>query len=170
VPHGVYPCEGDDSWLLIQVSSDDEWARLCRLVSPLAPYQSLDAEERQHQCELIESILIEWLSVQDARELMHRLQAEGLVAAVLSDMPGVMQDMHLQARGYWQMLERDFVGVQPHPSPPWRLSAEPISVKTPAPTLGQHNSLVLGEMLGVSESQLEELTSAGVIGTRPRLS
>lgn len=170
VPHGVYPCEGDDNWLLIQVNSDDEWTKLCRLVLPLAPYQSLDAEERQHQCELIESILIEWLSVQDARELMHRLQAEGLVAAVLSDMPGVMQDMHLQARGYWQMLERDFVGVQPHPSPPWRLSAEPISVKTPAPTLGQHNSLVLGEMLGVSESQLEELTSAGVIGTRPRLS
>jgi len=43
-------------------------------------------------------------------------------------------------------------------------------LRTPAPTLGQHNQSVLGGMLGVSETELESLAEAGIIGDKPWLS
>ena len=36
-------------------------------------------------------------------------------------------------------------------------------------TLGQHNDVVLGEVLGLGGDELKELGDVGVIGTRPRL-
>jgi crotonobetainyl-CoA:carnitine CoA-transferase CaiB-like acyl-CoA transferase len=37
----------------------------------------------------------------------------------------------------------------------------------PAPTLGQHNTDVLGHELGIGADKLAELAREGVIGTRP---
>ena len=100
---------------------------------------------------------------------MHELQALGITAAVLNDGEDLLKERHLLARGYLQFLERDFVGRQPHPSPPWRLGAEPLMVSMPAPTLGEHNQLVLEEMLGLSEQEVELLAEAGIIGNKPLL-
>jgi hypothetical protein len=36
-------------------------------------------------------------------------------------------------------------------------------------TLGQHNDVVLGEVLGLGDDELKELGDVGVIGTRPGL-
>ena len=36
-------------------------------------------------------------------------------------------------------------------------------------TLGQHNDVVLGEVLVVGDDELKELGDVGVIGTRPGL-
>lgn len=61
------------------------------------------------------------------------------------------------------------MGEQPHASAPWRLSEDPIAIRTTAPTLGQHNRQVLGGLLGLSESRLRALIKDGVIGNKPRL-
>ena len=29
-PHGCYPCQGSDEWVVIAVTSEDEWQALCR--------------------------------------------------------------------------------------------------------------------------------------------
>ena len=36
-------------------------------------------------------------------------------------------------------------------------------------TLGQHNDVVLGQVLGLGDDEHKELGDAGVIGTRPGL-
>ena len=100
---------------------------------------------------------------------MHALQRVGVTAAMLNTGPDLLKDPQLVARGYMQLIERDFVGVQPHPSAPWRPGSEPIPIRSPAPTLGQHNQLVLGGMLGLSQSELGGLADTGVIGNKPRL-
>jgi len=101
--------------------------------------------------------------------LMQRLQALGVPAAATHAFSTLMGDPHLTARGYWQWLERAVVGNQPNPSAPFRLGEEPLPVRSPAPTLGQHNREVLGGILGLDDGQLAALEAAGVIGTRPRL-
>jgi crotonobetainyl-CoA:carnitine CoA-transferase CaiB-like acyl-CoA transferase len=40
-------------------------------------------------------------------------------------------------------------------------------LRTPAPTMGQHNHEILAE-LGLSAGEIAELEAAGVIGTRPK--
>ena len=77
----------------------------------------------------------------------------------------LLDDPHLKARGFWQWIERAYVGRHPQPSPPYRDEDFPIAVRTPAATLGQYNEEVLGGLLGLSKAELERLTRDSVIGS-----
>jgi crotonobetainyl-CoA:carnitine CoA-transferase CaiB-like acyl-CoA transferase len=55
----------------------------------------------------------------------------------------------------------------PLPTLPYRFASIPRWLRTPAPTLGQHNGEVLRTMLGLSPEELRSLEAEGVIGTRP---
>ena len=173
VPHGVYPCAGEDRWIVIQIKSDEAWRGLCAQATDLKSMESLNREERLERRDEIEATLCQWTRKQEGRLLMGLLQQAGVIAAVLNSPVDLMEDPHLVGREYMQFVDRDFVGVQPHPSPPWRLfleeGSEPIKVRTPAPTLGQHNKLVLQEMLGLTGGEFETLEKVGTIGTKPRL-
>jgi crotonobetainyl-CoA:carnitine CoA-transferase CaiB-like acyl-CoA transferase len=51
---------------------------------------------------------------------------------------------------------------------PFRLASEPGQwIGRPAPTLGQHNDEVLGELLGIDHATLAQLRENRVIGERP---
>jgi crotonobetainyl-CoA:carnitine CoA-transferase CaiB-like acyl-CoA transferase len=155
---------------MIQVRNDEAWKHLCEQAPDLQSFQQLSAGERLEQRDRIETSLSQWTQGQDATSLMHQLQQAGVVAAVLNNGADLLDDPQLIARDYLQWMERDHVGRQPHPSLPWRPGKAPLQLRTPAPTLGQHNQSVLGGMLGVSETELESLAEAGIIGDKPRLS
>jgi crotonobetainyl-CoA:carnitine CoA-transferase CaiB-like acyl-CoA transferase len=100
---------------------------------------------------------------------MTHLQAAGVPAAAVSDARALFEDPHLHARGYWQWLQRPVVGLQPNPSAAYREAGRPYRIRTPSPTLGQHNEAVLGGLLGLSAEAMAALEARGIIGTRPRL-
>lgn len=164
-PHGVYPCAGDDEWLLIQVFDDASWEAL-RELSGL-PFDDL-ADRLARRAEL-DRALADWTRTQPAHALMHALQSRGITAARLQSAADLMEDAQLLARDFWQWRERAHVGRQPNPSAPYRAAQDPIQVRAPAPTLGQHNEEVLGELQGVDALRLEALRRSGVIGERPRI-
>ena len=166
-PHGVYPCEGDDAWVVIQVTDEIQWQRLQDLIPALAPFG--DVDERLDKREALDECVRAWTLQRPAAAVMQLLQGVGVTAAKLNNAQAILDEPHLQDRGYLQWLERDYVGVQPHPSPPFRVTADPIPITSPAPTLGQHNHDILGELLGLGAAELEELEQQGVIGTKPRM-
>ena len=45
-----------------------------------------------------------------------------------------------------------------------RENAAPYPVRWPSPTLGDYNRTVLGELLGLSDAEIDQLARAGVIG------
>jgi crotonobetainyl-CoA:carnitine CoA-transferase CaiB-like acyl-CoA transferase len=73
----------------------------------------------------------------------------------------------LQARHYFETPEHPVVGAMPLPSLPFRTTNTDRWLRTPAPTLGQHNELVLCGVLGLSPVEIRELEAVGVIGKRP---
>ena len=75
-----------------------------------------------------------------------------------------------------QIEAREFIEVEDHPVSgrrriaglPFRLSSQPGGwIRSPAPLLGQHNTEILEELLGLDHDEIAKLHADGVIGTRP---
>ena len=169
-PQGVYACEGDDMWVAISVCSDEEWKGLCDAIRQpkLAHdprFETLPDRQRNHA--ELDQIISEWTEQRDHYQVMHILQAYGVPAGAVLKGGETIVDPHLEARGFWDVVMHPEAGRYKQVSTPWRLSKNPRRRTIPAPGLGQHNSYVLGELLGLPETKLAELTEQGIIGTRP---
>jgi crotonobetainyl-CoA:carnitine CoA-transferase CaiB-like acyl-CoA transferase len=164
-PHGVYPCKGEDNWILIQVFDESDWSRLKAITN----LDFADLKDRIERRSRLDDELSSWTADQDKTKLMNTLQQAGICASVLNNASDLIGDPQLEARQYIQWLEREHVGTIPHPSAPYRAGDEPIKISNPAPTLGQHNELALKDILGLSDAEIIELADQGIIGTKPRL-
>ena len=176
VPQNCFRCAGDDSWVLISITDDGMWKRLCSVIgrSDLREDSGLAtaAGRRERETE-IEAAVQAWTHIQTADEAMNVLQAASVAAGVVRSPFDLGMDPHLMARGFWQAIDRPYVGVHDQPSVPFRENEMPYKVWHAAPTLGEFNKYVLGDLLGLSAVELEELEKQGVIGTegvppRPR--
>ena len=170
-PHGVYPCLGEDSWVAIAVSSDQEWEGLCRAFGdPLWAKDSryADAASRWHHQDELDAHLGEWTREREHYQAMHILQAHGVPAGAVLKGREAVNDPHLNARNWWDRATMPEVGREyAYVSPPWMMSGNPKEPSMPAPPLGGHNQYVYGDLLGLSPAEIEELTAKGVIGTEP---
>jgi crotonobetainyl-CoA:carnitine CoA-transferase CaiB-like acyl-CoA transferase len=123
------------------------------------------AGRRVREAEL-ETVLAAWTAERDADSAMAALQAAGVAAGALRWPTELVRDPHLRARGFWQPTDRAWLGLHDQPSAPFREAGRgPYPVRRPAPTLGEDNLAVLGSLLNLPASRLEELEAAGVIGT-----
>ena len=98
---------------------------------------------------------------------MHCLQAHGVPAGAVLKGGEIISDPHLEARQFWDVVAHPEAGPYKQVTTPWRLSNSPRRTTQPAPSLGEHNHYVLGELLGVSREDIAALETQGIIGTRP---
>jgi crotonobetainyl-CoA:carnitine CoA-transferase CaiB-like acyl-CoA transferase len=170
VPHGVYPCQVDDTWVALAVNSDDEWRGLCRAIGQ--PELTADARfatlpMRWRNKPALDGILSAWTRTHDHYQAMHILQAHGVAAGAVLRPGEVIADPHLEARTFWDTVNHPEAGTYRQVTTPWRLSKHPRRVTGPAPGLGEHNGYILGELLGLSAQEIAALEAQGIIGTRP---
>ena len=91
------------------------------------------------------------------------LQAAGVPAADVVASREVFTDPQLEAMGFYQTIDHVALGPWKYPRLPIHLSAFPNGPARPAPTLGQDNGYVFGELLGLSGGEIEALTAEGVL-------
>ena len=169
-PQGVYPCVGDDMWLAVSVTSDAEWLALCDAIGRhdlAADAELASAEGRRARHAELDDAIAGWTRGRGHYQAMRLLQARGVPAGAVLKGGETIADPHLESRGFWDDVEHPEAGTYRQVSTPWQLSRSPRSPAMPAPGLGQHNAYVLGEMLGLSESELAALEREGIIGTTP---
>ncbi|MDH2406937.1 CoA transferase [Bradyrhizobium sp. SSUT18] len=168
VPHGCFRCAGEDNWIVVTATDKDMWHRLALLIgrADWANDASLECPEARRSIEdLIETAIEGWTLARDADQAMSELQAVRVAAGVARLPIDLLKDPHLESRAFLQEIERAFIGVHPQPSMPIREGARPYTVRTAAPTLGQHNREILSELLGLSDEEIAQLVRAGIIGT-----
>ena len=85
---------------------------------------ALDAGRRAQEDE-IERAVAAWTAARSPDEAMVILQHAGVAAGAVRHPIELLDDPHLEARGFWQWIERAYVGRHPQPSPPYRESAHP---------------------------------------------
>ncbi|MBI1885953.1 MAG: CoA transferase [Chloroflexi bacterium] len=176
-PHGVFRCgpaTGDlppgvlpeDRWVSIACGSDDEWRRLCEAMG--RPEVADDARfrtmaGRKANEDDLEGIVEEWTSQHDPFEVSEKLQQARVAAFPPLANFQLGEDPNLNAGGFFVEKEHPEVGIRKHAGIPWRMSETPCQVWRAAPTLGQDNDYVFGELLGRSAEEIGALKQRQVI-------
>jgi crotonobetainyl-CoA:carnitine CoA-transferase CaiB-like acyl-CoA transferase len=168
VPHGCFPCAGSDNWIVVAVSSDAMWPKLCKLLgrSDWAMDETLKSSVARRQIENeIEAAITAWTSARAPDDAMNALQAAGIASGVARLPIELLADPQLHARGFIQEIDRAFIGRHPQPSMPFRETERPFEIRFAPPTLGEHNREILAGMLGLSDAEIDQLARDGIIGT-----
>jgi crotonobetainyl-CoA:carnitine CoA-transferase CaiB-like acyl-CoA transferase len=156
-PHGAYRCAGDDDWISLAATDDEEWQSLCALVPALSPLARLGFAERAEKRQPIDDILAAWALPQAAAAVVNELRHAGIPAAALANSVDLVDSHHLRERGFW-----DVHGTGVLPGLPWHASFGRIS--GPAPGLGADIDTVLRDLLGISPERIAALRQAGALG------
>ncbi len=171
-PHSVYPCQGDDRWLSIAVTDDDEWRGLCETLgdppwcreSRFATMQS----RKQNEAEL-DRLIGEWTGGYPPHQLMALLQDAGVPAGVVQTAEDLFDDPQLKEREHFRFLRHSVIGEHAYQAPAYRLSKTPNRLTKAAPCLGEDNEYVYKEILGYSDAEIAEMLVDGVITTEADL-
>ena len=165
VPHGCFPCRGEDQWVAIACASDDEWASLAALIDPAmvedARFASLASRKANEDA--LEDVVAAWTREQDRWQATSVLQSVGIAAFPTYTCKDIVEDVHMNARGFIERLPHPEVGTRAHTGIPWRLSRRPNGVRSPAPCLGADTEDALREILGYDDAKIAALRAADVL-------
>ena len=169
-PHNSYRCAGEDRWVAIAVTNDEEWRQLAQLVggSELSadPRFATLAGRLENEDQL-DDLISGWTVDKKAYDLCHLLQREGVPASPVMGGPDLLADPHYAARGTFVRVNHEQVGEKTYPGIPWKMSATPGKARWASPTLGQHNRKIYGELLAMPTADITALEEQGIIGTIP---
>lgn len=162
-PHGVYPCR-DGEWITIAVSGDSSWQALAEAMGqPELAEQGLfrtHSDRKAHEAEL-DRLVSEWTAGRDAAGLTAALQRRGVAAAKSQTSVDLVSDQNLWARGFYREVAGGAGSTRPIVGPAWKMSRA-AAITDGAPRLGEHNAYVLGDILGLSAEEQQELAAAGI--------
>ncbi len=169
-PHGCYRCKGEDAWVVITVTADEQFRALCEIMgdpSLAADPRFADMASRKRNEDALDAIITRWTEQRAPYEVMRLLHEARVPAGAVLTNQQLVEDPHFQARGYFEEVTGKFTGTYPQIGMPWKLPDTPARVRLAAPGLGEHNDYVLGEVLGMHPSELGRLAELNVIGTEP---
>ena len=166
-PHGVYPARGEDQWVAIAVFGDEAWQGLVLAIGDreLAddPRFTTQADRHAHQDDL-DQLVSRWTAARDKHQVMHLLQRYGVPAAAVQDARDLNElDPQIAERGLFFELDHPVIGPARFEGTPIRFSDMSDDTWRSAPLLGEDNSYVFTELLGVPADEVAELTADGVI-------
>ncbi len=175
-PHNVYPCAGEDRYIAIAVSDDEQWGRLRKAMgdpewAAAAEYETRLGRRRNEDA--MDEGIAEWTRQHESLALMEKLQASGVPAGMVSQGQDLNENAHLQSREFYQdtqywEAERGVKatewteGESVSWSIPAKMSVSPIPFGKYS-NIGEDNAYVFGQLLGMPDSEIERLEEAGVI-------
>jgi len=164
-PHNCYPCRGEDKWVAIAVSTQEEWLALCQVMgNPEWCREERFADElsRWNNQDELDRLLGEWTRNYSHYEVMEILQRAGVAAGPSYDVDELVRDPHLRERDFFIEIDQPEMG-KTWPILPWKQTATFKGNYQPSPQLGQHNDYVFGELLSMSQDEIARLVDEKVI-------
>jgi len=165
-PYGVYPCSDDDQWIAICVTSDNQWAILQKLMGNSDGDDSRfasSASRVSHRAELDE-LVGQWSVKHDSRELTVTLQSLSIAAGAAVNNWQMLEDPHMNQRGFMMDIDEPDLGVKRYPGQAIRLSSTPATKQNPSPQLGEHTRQLLHNLLSMSNAEIDRHAEHGIIG------
>ena len=112
---------------------------------------------------VIQPELEKWTRGIPKRDLTQQLLDLGFSASMVQNAEEVMGCPQLEARHMWWEFDHPIAGRVYTPGSPVKMSLVGDQTPTRPPTPGEHNTQVLGELLGLSHNEMEKAKEEGVI-------
>ncbi len=166
VPYQVF--ETGDGWAIVAANNDGQFKRLCEAAG--RPELSTDprfvtnSDRVRNRDELVR-IVTDFLRTNTTAYWMEILERANVPCSPVNDVAQVFSDPQVLARGMKIAMSHplsgkgtvDLIGC------PLRFSETPVAYRIPPPTLGQHTSEVLSEVLGLPSDQIDGLRASSII-------
>ena len=165
VPHSHYPTK-DGRWIAIACTSDKIFARLAEAMQrpDLAEPDAWGTiQNREAARAEVDEFVGNWTSQFDRGELIALCDNFDVPCGPVYAVDEIFEDPQYKARENIAYIKDDRVGELAVPNVCPRLSDTPGGIEWLGPTLGEHNSEVLGGLLGFTADQIADLQRKKVV-------
>jgi succinyl-CoA:(S)-malate CoA-transferase subunit B len=165
-PHGHFPTR-DGKWVAISCATDKLFMRLANAMGrpELASSSTYgDQKVRLEHRHDVNEIVRDWCGSLTREQILERCYATGTPAGPLNNIADVFGDRQFHARRNLVAVDEPETGetiIVPSVVP--KLSETPGQIKHLGPKLGEHTNEVLRDLLGMQDSEIEELRTKRVI-------
>jgi CoA:oxalate CoA-transferase len=162
-PSGTFRTQ--DGYINIAANKQEQWEAVCEVLEVAelktdARFQERDTRKK-HRKELTPLLEVR-LTQQPTRHWVEALNARDVPSGEILGLEQALRQPQIQHRGTLQKVDVPGIGGIEVFGLTALFDKTSGDVKTPPPTLGQHNAEILGR-LGYTETQLAELKTKGVI-------
>jgi crotonobetainyl-CoA:carnitine CoA-transferase CaiB-like acyl-CoA transferase len=165
-PHNCYRCAGEDDWVAIAVTEEGQWAALCRVLArpDLAEDPSFrNAVSRKANEDKLDALISAWCAGRNRWDVTALLQEAGVPAFPSMSSRDLLENPHLERRGYFNSPPHPEVGERAVPGIAWRFTNRSGSSPAAAPQLGADTDNVLREVLGLGAAEIARLHEEKVV-------
>jgi len=163
-PYNVYPTS--DGYIAIICVGDAHWRSLLTAMERLDLADDprfADLRSRVEHMDPVDEIVSGWTAGRPKQELFELLMRHHVPCAPVREIDEVVNDAHMPARGALTWIDHPELGRMVAQRSPLRFEGTPLTELRPSGRLGQHNSAVYGDWLGLSAAEVGELRDTGVI-------
>lgn len=154
----------NDGWIYLHAGTDPLFRRLCAAMRrPEFADRWPTIADRMGDIDAVEDAVSDWIGTMCTEEVAAELEAAGVPFGPVLSVAEVVQLPQLQARHMLVPTPHMASGTVTLPGIPVKLSDSPGQVRRGAPSVGEHNSQIYGELLGMSTQEIQELRAQGVI-------
>lgn len=163
-PMAAYRCK--DGYIIIGTVGNEHWERFCRAIGkqewmkdPAYETKGLRWAKKWELAKEIEKITSQYT----VKEMEEKLDRERVANSPILNIQQVVEDPHLNARGYFLEVEHPVIGKAKISGFPFKLGKTPGEIDRSSPLVGEHNELILGKYLGINPGEVRQLKADGVL-------
>lgn len=159
-PYDTYHAK--DGYVIIACGNQKLYEKFCNEVVNM-PWMITDERFltvplRVENNEIQKKYIEEWTTQYTVDEVVDKVLSKGIPAGPIYDVKQITEDHHIaDVREMFIDIEHPVIGKMTVNGCPVKLMDAMPRINYPAPTLGQHNEEILGEMLGYSEEELKAM-------------
>jgi CoA:oxalate CoA-transferase len=159
-----------DGYIVVALAFGEEgqWQIFCGLLGlpELIDDERFDTgPKRTARVDELEGVLTAALRKRTTAEWLDDLLAVGIPCGPLNTIPQMVSDEQIRHREMIREVTHPVAGTIPISNTPLRMSRSETGIKGPPPSFGQDTVDVLGELLGLSGSEVAALEAEGVVAT-----
>lgn len=165
VPYGAF--EAADGWFMLTIGNDEQYRRVCEATLHLELWNDVRFQTNAGRVTWRTELLPKFeaiLRTRPRKEWLERFTQAGVPVTPVNNLAEAFAEPQAQARGMRQEIEHPTLSSIPLiGSPLAHLSRTPAQAQAHPPRLGEHTEAVLGEVLGYSREEIQNLATAGVV-------